>query len=71
MRWKRSKPKSSARSYALWLLGRQAYAAQRLRERLVRRGYSVEEANDAVDYLIEIKYLDDEVYATSFVAGRS
>ncbi len=70
MRWKRSKPKSSARSYALWLLGRQAYAAQRLRERLVRRGYSVEEANDAVDYLIEIKYLDDEVYATSFVAGQ-
>lgn len=71
MRRKRSKPKSSARSYALWLLGRQAYTAQRLWERLVRRGYSKEEASDAVDYLLEIEYLNDAAYATNFVTDRA
>lgn len=71
MRWKRSKPKSSARSYALWLLGRQSYTAARLRDRLLRRGYDEEEASDAIAYLLEIGYLDDTAYAASFVAGRA
>lgn len=71
MSWKRSKPKSSARSYALWLLGRQSYTAARLRERLLRRGYSEEEASDAIAYLLEIGYLNDAAYAANFVTGRS
>ncbi len=71
MNQRRNKPKSSARSYALWLLGRQSYTAARLRERLLRRGYNEEEADDAVAYLLEIKYLDDAAYATGFVVDRS
>lgn len=71
MQWKRSKPKSSARSYALWLLGRQSYTAARLRERLIKRGYSEEEASDAIAYLLEIGYLNDAAYAANFVADRS
>ncbi|NLY54137.1 MAG: regulatory protein RecX [Firmicutes bacterium] len=68
---KRKKPNRSARSYALWLLGRQAYTGQQLKDRLLRRGYSAEEAADAVDYLQEINYVNDEAYAVQYVAMRS
>ena len=68
---KRAKPKSSPRSYALWLLGRQAYSAARLRERMIRRGFEEAEAEDAVAYLIEIGYLDDASFAKNFVEARA
>lgn len=71
MQRRKNKPKSSPRSYALWLLGRQTYTASRLRDRLIRRGYSSEEAGDAIAYLLEIGYLDDAAYATNYVTGRS
>ncbi|HHW99200.1 MAG TPA: regulatory protein RecX [Firmicutes bacterium] len=71
MKERRSKPKSSARSYALWLLGRQPYTAAKLRERLLRRGYDEAETGDAVNYLLEIGYLDDSLYATNFVSSRA
>lgn len=71
MQRRRSKPKRSARSYALWMLGRQAYTASRLYDRLVKRGYSTGEARDAVDYLIEIEYLNDATFATNYVRKRS
>lgn len=67
----KSKPKSSARSYALWLLGRKAYASAALLSRLQRRGYSPEESQDAVSYLTEIGYLNDRVYVDDFVRGRA
>ncbi|NLW16278.1 MAG: regulatory protein RecX [Firmicutes bacterium] len=67
----RSKPKSGARSYALWLLGRQPYTTSRLRERLLRRGYDEEETSDAIGYLLETGYLNDASYAADFVARRA
>ena len=67
---RKSKPKSSARSYALWLLGRKAYASAALLDRLQRRGYSPEESQDAVAYLMEIGYLNDRVFVEDFVRGR-
>lgn len=70
MKETRSKPKSSARSYALWLLGRQSYTEQKLKERLLRRGYDELEASDAISYLLEIGYLDDAAFAANFVANR-
>ncbi len=68
---RRNKPKSSARSYALWLLGRKAYASAALQSRLQRRGYSPEESQDAVAYLTEIGYLNDRVFVDDFVRGRA
>lgn len=67
----KSKPRSSARSYALWLLGRKAYAQAALLARLQRRGYSAAESEDAVAYLNEIGYLNDRAYAADFVQGRA
>lgn len=70
--WKRaSKPSRSARSYALWLLGRKAYSVSALQQRLERRGYSSAESSDAVAYLVEIGYLNDQAFATDFVKSRS
>ncbi len=70
--WKRaSKPSRSARSYALWLLGRKAYSVQALQQRLERRGYSSDESSDAVAYLVEIGYLNDHTFAADFVKSRS
>lgn len=71
MTLRRKRPKQSARSYALWLLGRQAYTSSRLSQRLLKRGYSHEEMTDAVSYLQEIGYLDDKAYAARFVANRA
>lgn len=68
---KKSKPASSARSYALWLLGRKAYTSSALLERLQRRGYSADESNDAVSYLTGIGYLNDQTYADDFVRARA
>ncbi len=65
------RPKSSARSYALWLLSRRAYSSQALLQRLRGRGYAAEEAQDAVLYLQEVGYVNDEVYAHDFVNWRS
>lgn len=70
--WKqKNRPKTTARSYALWLLGRKPYAVLALRQRLEKRGYSVDEASDAVNYLAEIGYLNDQVYAADFVSTRA
>lgn len=66
-----NRPKSTARSYALWLLGRKPYAVLALRQRLESRGYSPGEASDAVNYLIEVGYLDDQTYARDFVSTRA
>lgn len=71
MRTRTSKPASSCRSYALWLLGRQSYSVQGLRDRLVRRGYAAEEAEDAVEYLASIGYLNDQAFADSLVTDRA
>lgn len=68
---KRSRPKSSARSYALWLLSRRTYSSQALLQHLVGRGYSVDEATDAAGYLEEIGYVNDKSYARDFVSWRS
>ncbi|MGI6343753.1 MAG: regulatory protein RecX [Bacillota bacterium] len=67
----RQRPRSSPRSYALWLLGRRPYASNDLLQRMVRRGYSEAEAQDAVSYLQSIGYLDDAAYAEHFVSSRS
>jgi regulatory protein len=51
------------------MLGRRAMAAAALRERL-RRSFDDEHVEQAVKRLVELRVLDDAVYAESFVRDR-
>jgi regulatory protein len=59
----RKKPEHSSKSYAVWLLSRQDYSALKLRKKLVARGYSEQEADEAMAFVIDNKYQDDARYA--------
>jgi SOS response regulatory protein OraA/RecX len=57
-------------SYALWLLGRQAYTASEIAERLARRGLDPALCEETVARLQELRLLDDRSYAESYVRRR-
>lgn len=50
-------------SYAVWLLGRQMYTAELLKDKIKLKGYSRKQAEAAVGKLVEMKYVDDAQYA--------
>lgn len=56
------KPKQSAHQYAGWLLSKRKYSAAVLRRKLVLRGYSEQEADDALILLQGLNYQSDERY---------
>lgn len=60
---KREKPAQSAKSYAVWLLARQDYSAASLRRKLSSRGYDDTEVDDAMAFVIDNKYQNDERFA--------
>jgi regulatory protein len=60
---KREKPEQSAKSYAVWLLSRQDYSAASLRRKLATRGYDDSEVDDAMAFVIDNKYQNDERFA--------
>lgn len=60
---KREKPAQSAKSYAVWLLARQDYSAASLRRKLSSRGYDDSEIDDAMAFVIDNKYQNDERFA--------
>ena len=60
---KREKPGQSAKSYAVWLLSRQDYSATSLRRKLSSRGYDDSEVDDAMAFVIDNKYQNDERFA--------
>jgi regulatory protein len=67
------KPKQSATGYLLWLLSRRDASAATLRDKLIRRGYSPEEAEVALAYAQESRYQSDDRFAETKVnagAGR-
>ena len=57
-------------SYALWLLGRQAYTASELTDRLARRGLDPALCAETVARLQELRLLDDRAFAESYVRRR-
>lgn len=57
-------------SYALWLLGRQAYTASELRDRLARRGLDPDRCAETVARLQELRLLDDRAFAEAYVRRR-
>ena len=67
----REKPAHSGKSYAVWLLSRRDYSAGILRNKLVLRGYSPEEADEAMAFVIANGYQNDERYAESLARTLS
>jgi SOS response regulatory protein OraA/RecX len=57
------KPAQSAKSYAVWLLARQDYSAASLRRKLSSRGYDDSEVDDAMAFVVDNKYQNDERFA--------
>lgn len=60
---KREKPAQSPKAYAVWLLSRQDYSAASLRRKLAGRGYEDAEIDDAMAFVVDNKYQNDERYA--------
>ena len=64
-------PYARAWNYALWLLGRQAYTTGQLKDKLNRKGAAEETVTKVLDKLLELKLVDDALYAEAFVRSRS
>ncbi|MBC7415365.1 MAG: regulatory protein RecX [Herminiimonas sp.] len=61
------KPTHPSKSYAVRRLPRRDYSAGILRNKLVLRGYSAEEADKALAFVIANGYQNDQRYAESLV----
>lgn len=61
---------SRAMSYCLWLLGRRAYTAAELRERLGRREVDPDVISGVLDRLRGWGYVDDAEFSRQFVRSR-
>ncbi len=64
-------PYERAWNYVLWLLGRQAYTTWQLKDKLARKGATEETITRVLDKLLELKLVDDALYAEAFVRSRS
>lgn len=64
-------PYERAWNYTLWLLGRQAYTTGQLRDKLKRKGATDETVERVIGKLIDLKLVDDALYAETFVRTRS
>lgn len=56
---------------AVELLGRRAHFRRELELKLARRGYALDEVKATLDRLQDLKYIDDEKTAGSFVEARA
>ena len=61
----------AVRDKALWLLSRQDYSVKCMREKLLDKGASSEDADKVIEYLLGLSYLDDERFARSYVRTHS
>lgn len=60
---KREKPSRSSKSYAVWHLSRREFSAAELRRKLILRGYSEAETDEAIAFVQANNYQSDERYA--------
>jgi len=60
----------SARERAVFYLSRYARTERQVENYLKRKGFPAEEIRDALLYLREHSYLNDDSYATSFIESR-
>lgn len=67
----KSPPKQPAKNYAAWLLGRKEYSVQQLKCKLLTRGYSPEQTQEALEFLQLHRFVDDVRFAQGFFASKS
>lgn len=69
---KASKPFDSKRAweYLLFILARRQYTVAQLKERLIKRGLPAEEAEPLLQRLLELRLVNDELYAEQYVHSR-
>lgn len=60
----------AARAWAEDLCSRAEYASGEIRERLLRKGLSVSDAQKIVDSLIDTRFIDDARFARAFVRDK-
>ena len=61
----------TAREKALWLLSRQDYSVKCMRDKLIDKGASQDDADKVIEYLKGLSYLDDDRFARSYVRTHS
>ena len=59
-----------ARSYALRLLAQRSYTAKGLRQKLLKKEFSVEESDSALARFMETGLIDDRKFALNFARAR-
>jgi regulatory protein len=57
-------------NYVLWLLGRQAYTAAQVKEKLVRKQVAPEIIQQVLEKLENYRFLDDARYAEQYIQSR-
>lgn len=62
--------KYSARSYGLFLLSKRDYSIHKIKTKTLEKGYSAEEVEDAINFFIDMKYLNDEKYAEIYIRNK-
>ncbi|MEZ8096675.1 recombination regulator RecX [Photobacterium swingsii] len=60
----RAKPKKSVKEAAVGYLSRRDHAEKELRQKLIARGYSAEEVDQAIDFCQDYNWLNDVRYAS-------
>ncbi|MCF2860445.1 recombination regulator RecX [Pseudoalteromonas sp. SMS1] len=61
------KEKQKLKNYAIWLLSRQEYSRKLLNDKLLLKGASSDYAEELIDWLSEIGYVDDARHCESFL----
>lgn len=58
------------KNYGLKLLGYRARSECEIKDKMLSKGYNEESIKEAIKYLKEFKYIDDEEYAKSYIKDR-
>lgn len=58
-----------AKEYAIYLLGSRDYSEKDILKKLEKR-YNKEESQEVLEYLLNLRYIDDEKYAKSFINSK-
>ena len=57
-------------NYAIWLLGRQGYTKKQIRDKLKKKEASPEDIDKVIEKLERLKFVNDELFAESYVRSR-
>tara|TARA_R110000868_G_scaffold189695_2_gene432958 strand:+ start:9026 stop:9607 length:582 start_codon:yes stop_codon:yes gene_type:complete len=68
---KKRKPRMNAFERAVFMLGRRGYAEREMYNALITKGFEETDAHNAVERLLEYKYLNDQTFAYERIRSRA